>query len=50
MEPNDLDPINTAALVMRVIDDIDRSSAERRENLLNDLLRAAWGSLAAQSQ
>jgi hypothetical protein len=50
MEPNGLDPRRAAALVVRVIDDIDRSSDEQRDALLHDLLYAAWGDLAAQNQ
>jgi hypothetical protein len=51
MEPNrPLDPITAAALVSRVIDDIDASDDERRDALLADLLAAAWGSLVAQNQ
>ncbi len=49
MEPNGLDPV-CAALVVRVIDDIDQSTDEQRDALLHDLLCAAWGSLPAQSQ
>jgi len=52
MEPNNwpLDPISAAALVVRVIDDIDASSEEQRDALLSDLLCAAWGSIRAQNQ
>ncbi len=52
MEPSNqpLDPKTTAALVVRVIDDIDASSEEQRDNLLCDLLCAAWGSISAQNQ
>lgn len=52
MEPNNtpLDPTMIAALVVRVIDDIDDSSEERRDALLSDLLCAAWGSILAQNQ
>ena len=50
MEPNGLDPGRAAALVLRVIDDIDASSDEQRDALLHDLLSAAWGSLPAQNQ
>jgi len=50
MEPNGLDRASTAALVLRVIDDIDHSSDVQRESLLLKLLRAAWGGLPAQSQ
>jgi hypothetical protein len=52
MEPNSwpLDPVSAAALVVRVIDDIDASDDERRDDLLSDLLCAAWGCTWAQSQ
>jgi hypothetical protein len=51
MEPDNpsLDSI-TAALVIRVVDDIDASSEERRDALLCDFLCAAWGSIRAQNQ
>lgn len=50
MEPNDLDPMSRAAVVTRVIDDIDQSSDDERDTLLRDFLRAAWGTLAGQDQ
>jgi hypothetical protein len=52
MEPNSwpTDPIAAAALVSRVVDDIDAGDDESRDALLADLLCAAWGSLAAQNQ
>jgi hypothetical protein len=52
MEPNSwpLDPVSAAALVMRVIDDIDTSDDELRDDLLADLLCAAWGCVWARSQ
>jgi len=52
MEPQDWpsDPISAAALVMRVIDDVDESTEEERDALLSDLLCAAWGSICAQNQ
>jgi hypothetical protein len=52
MEPNDwpLDSVTAAALVARVIDDIDESGEEQRDTLLCELLCAAWGSLWAQNQ
>jgi hypothetical protein len=50
IEPNNLDPIGAAALVMRAIEDIDQTSDEERETLLHDLLRASWASVLAQSQ
>jgi len=52
MEPNSwsLDPVAVAALVVRVIDDIDHSEEEQRDALLCDLLSAAWGSIRAQNQ
>jgi hypothetical protein len=52
MEPNNwsLDRASAAALVVRVIDDIDASDDEHRDVLLSDLLCAAWGSILAQKQ
>jgi len=52
MEPKDwpLDPVSAAALVVRVIDDLDASSEEERDSLLCELLSAAWGSIWAQNQ
>ncbi len=52
MEPDiwPLDPVSAAALVVRVIDDIDHASDEDCDDLLSDLLCAAWGSLWAQNQ
>jgi hypothetical protein len=52
MEPNSwpLDPIATAALVVRSVDEIDASTEEQRDLLLSDLLCAAWGSIWAQNQ
>ncbi len=44
-----LDPVTAAALVLRVIDEIDVSSDEDRDSLLSDLLCAAWGSRWAQN-
>jgi len=48
-----LDPVSAAALVLRVIDEIDEidaSDEELRDALLCDLLAAAWGSPWAQNQ
>jgi hypothetical protein len=52
MEPDiwPLDPVSAAALVLRVIDEIDVSAEEDRDSLLSDLQCAAWGSLWAQNQ
>jgi hypothetical protein len=50
MEPNGLDPGRAAALVVRVVDDIDQSSDEQRGALLRALLSAAWGRLPAQNE
>jgi len=53
MEPQDcwpLDPVSAAALVVRVIDDLDTSSEEQRDALLCELLYTAWGSIWAQNQ
>jgi hypothetical protein len=45
-----LDAVSAAALVARVIRDIDQSSDEHRNVLLSDLLCAAWPSCWAQDQ
>jgi hypothetical protein len=50
MEPNDLDPISAAVLVVRTVEDIDQRSDEQRDALLADLLCAAWGTPSAQDQ
>ncbi|HTA12528.1 MAG TPA: hypothetical protein VK765_03830 [Solirubrobacteraceae bacterium] len=52
MEPTDwpIDPVAAAALVLRVIDDIDASSEEALDTLLGELLYAAWGTILAQNQ
>jgi hypothetical protein len=52
MEPKDwpLDRASTAALVVRAIDDLDTSTEEQRDDLLGELLCAAWGSIWAQNQ
>jgi len=52
MEPDGRpsDPVSAAALVIRVIDDIDKSDDEERDHLLSDLLCAAWGCIWARSQ
>ena len=52
MEPDGrpLDRKAAAALVVRVIDDIDQSDDEQRVALLCDLLCAAWGCISAQNQ
>jgi hypothetical protein len=52
MEPDSwpLDPVSAAALVMRVINDIDACDDEQCDALLCDLLYAVWGSIWAQNQ
>jgi hypothetical protein len=52
MDPDGLplDRKAAAALVVRVIDDIDQGDDEQRDALLGDLLCAAWGSTQAQNQ
>jgi hypothetical protein len=51
MEPNSwpMEPAAAAQLVVRVIEDIDASDEEARDELLSDLLCAAWGSIWAQN-
>jgi hypothetical protein len=43
MEPNFLDPMQLAALVVRMVQEIHQSSDERRSNLLRARSYAAWG-------
>jgi len=52
MEPDvwPLTPISAAALVARVVDDIDEMTDEQRDELLGDLLSVAWGEFWAQNQ
>lgn len=52
MEPNayPTDPVATAALVVRAIDDIDNRTEDEEVALLSDLMCAAWGSIRAQNQ
>jgi hypothetical protein len=52
MEPKlwPLDPVSAAALVARVIDELDASSEEQQDALLCELLQGAWGSILAQNQ
>ncbi len=52
MEPEiwPLDPQSAAALVARVIDEVDESSEEQRDELLCELLYTAWGNIWAQNQ
>jgi hypothetical protein len=52
MEPNGrpLDRASAAELVVRVVGDIDRSSADDRDALLSALLCAAWPSHCGQNQ
>ena len=44
------DPIDDAALVARVVNQIDKRSREQSDALLCDLLCAAWGTSTAQNQ
>lgn len=45
-----LDAVSAAALVARVIDNIDESTEEESVALLSDLLCVAWGTRLAQDQ
>jgi hypothetical protein len=45
-----LDSMAAAALVVRVVCEIDERSFEQRDILLTDLLCAAWPSCTAQDQ
>ena len=48
--PPPLDRKSSAALVVRTVDAIDVSTTDRRDALLYELLRMAWGSTWAQKQ
>lgn len=52
MEPDHqpLNPILTAALVMRAIDDIDQRTEESADALLSALVCAAWGNVCSLCQ
>ena len=52
MEPKSwpLDPLSAAVLVARVIDEVDMSTEEQRDELLCELLYTAWGNVWAQNQ
>jgi hypothetical protein len=52
MDPRDwpLDPVVAAAVVVRVVEDLDKSDEDQRDALLYDLVSAAWGSLWALDQ
>jgi hypothetical protein len=52
MGPEDcpLDRLSAAALVVRVVDELDTSTEEQQDDLLCELLCAAWGSILAQNQ
>jgi hypothetical protein len=45
-----VDAIPDAALVARVAGDIDHSESEQRDELLSDLLCAAWPTPTSQAQ
>ena len=45
-----IDSKSTAALVVRAVDAIDGSTKERRDALLSELSRMAWGNNWAQKQ
>ncbi|HEY7836589.1 MAG TPA: hypothetical protein VIB59_03925 [Solirubrobacteraceae bacterium] len=44
------DPVAVASAVVRIVDDIDRSTEEEQDELLCALLCAAWGSIRGQNQ
>ena len=52
MDPRDwpLDPVAAAAVVVRVIEEVDASSDDQLDELLYQLVSTAWGSLWAQDQ
>ena len=45
-----LDAVSAAALVVRVVEDVEHRSEEQSDVLLSDLLCAAWPSCWAQDQ
>jgi hypothetical protein len=44
------DPVSFASVVVRVVDELDTSTEEQRDELLCALMCAAWGSIRAQNQ
>ena len=50
MDTPSQDPAVLASAVVRVVDEIDGSTEEQRDELLCALLCAAWGSIRAQNQ
>jgi hypothetical protein len=44
------DPVSFASVVVRVVDEVDASTEEQRDELLCALMCAAWGSIRAQNQ
>ncbi len=52
MDPRDwpLDPVAAAAVVVRVIEEVDASNDDQLDELLYQLVSTAWGSLWAQDQ
>jgi hypothetical protein len=49
-EPWPLEPVSAAALVVRLIDELDHRDAQAGAVMLSALLRAAWPSCWAQDQ
>jgi hypothetical protein len=45
-----LDRVAAAAAVVSAVEDVDTSSEDQRDELLYELVRAAWGSVWAQDQ
>jgi len=45
-----LEPASAAALVVRAVDDIDRSRKGERDALLLELVRISWGSVWGRNQ
>jgi hypothetical protein len=50
MDMHGSERVAAAMLVLRVIDDIDRASDDRRNVLLIELVWTAWGDPVARSQ
>jgi len=52
MDPRDwpLDPVATAAVVVCVVEELDRRDEDQSDAVLYELLSAAWGTLWALDQ
>jgi hypothetical protein len=50
MEPNGLDPVYNAELVIRALEDIDHQNDEQLDSLVTELLCVVWGGPPAVNQ